>query len=824
MKRNKFYYSIVLLLIVGVGSTFVVGQSNDFQKIDTTPRRLRSSLPPVTTTSSGNQNAALPSYQPQNPPQVSGGPVVIAAATSQGQASQQTRLVSHDAEEGAELMTRPAVNNVPRVPEQNVPVSATIRQSSDVTGAVTNSATEQQSRGTMSVVGNGNWSHQDDVPEHVFQGISQLQEPAQPPMMPALGPIPGNGGTPPAPVMPNMPSLFGTSQSEPQGNLSTRMDMNLAPPGNNPGVPNVGEQGGLVPFQPLQPGQVPQFEPRVNVSDLGNIGNQPVDEPHDQIRMSFGNPLPPINAQTDDPDNTPLMLPDQFPGQLAVPEEQIARNASVPIDVRNDGASLQLGPSLIGQQGVSDYQEGTGLPGSGELAGAQVPKLVIEKIMPPEVQMNEPMTVTIAIHNTGSSKAKNVVLTDRLPKGARFVEAGSSGTRTQNGEITWQLGDLGINEERVVEMTLVPTTEGEIGSVATATFSVEASGSTRVTKPALTMEVNIVSEEHLVGGELVFEIVISNPGTGIARNITLEEFVPEGLSHPTGKKLSATLGDLKPGEETKRRLTLKCERPGETINYLVVKGENDLFVESKMPVIVLAPGLSLDIAGPKNRLLERKSTYELMVSNPGSAAARDIVLIAKLPAGIDFVSTDSKGAYDPESNTVHWSLSELPAQQSGKIELVTLPRAMGDYKIEFFGRARGNLQDDASYEVSVDGIASLGFEIINKVSPVELGREAMYEIRVFNRGTKASSNVSVRVQFPNDMRFVAAEGPTQHNVTGSIVEFDKMFQLAPGDDKAYLVRAQCLATGDQRIVVQVQSDEMEKPVTKEENTNVYGDE
>jgi uncharacterized repeat protein (TIGR01451 family) len=200
------------------------------------------------------------------------------------------------------------------------------------------------------------------------------------------------------------------------------------------------------------------------------------------------------------------------------------------------------------------------------------------------------------------------------------------------------------------------------------------------------------------------------------------------------------------------------------------------------------------------------------------------VLVAKLPSGIDFVSTDSMGAYDPESHTVHWMLDSLPSQQSGKIELVTRPREIGEHKIEFVGRAQGNLQAASTHDVSVDGIASLGFEIVNKVDPVELGREAVYEIRVFNRGTKASSNVSLRMQLPEDMRFIAAEGPTQHTAASSSVDFGNLFQLAPGEEKTYLVRAQCLAAGDQRVVVQVQSDEMERPVTKEENTNVYGDE
>ena len=824
MKRNKLYLTVVLLLVIGSGSSFILGQSSDFQRLDATPRRLRGTLPPVTSPTSVNQSPTLlPTYQPQDnspkalPEQVANAFGVGPAVGQKGQTAQnanQLLQASHASEEGDDTMNRPALliqgqNNRVAIPnplasesvggrDSNVPASATLLQFAESRGKPADSATDQSYIGTMSVNGNGNWGNSDDAPEHVYQGISQLREQPHSAMLPPIG----QSDMPPE--LSNTPPMLGSPQGDSHDTLTLRLDGNDMMAGVPPNLSMEGESDGMVPLLPDTPPQL---------GSIDHFGMGLGSEPNENVRMSFGN-MPPVGE--------PATLP-----QKAVPEPRITRNSSLPIDVRNDGASLQLGNTLNGNNGnynSYDSQEGTGVPGSGELTGAQIPQLVIEKLMPREVLINEPMTIKFNIRNTGSAKAKNVVLTDQLPKGTRFFEAGASASRTSNGEICWQLGDIAVNEERNVELTLIPTAEGEIGSVATATFSVEASASTRVTKPALTMEVTTAYDEHLVGGDLILEITISNPGTGVARNITLEEFVPDGLSHPKGKKLSSEFGDLKPNDSKKLRLTLKCERAGEMTNYLVAKGDHDLVVENKLPVVVLAPALTLAIEGPKNRLLERKATYELLVGNPGSATTRDVVLIAKLPQGIDFVGTDSMGVYDAETHTVHWQLDALPSQQSGKIELVTLPRVIGEYKIEFVGRALGDLQAGTFHEVSVDGIASLGFEITNKVAPVELGREAEYEIRVFNRGTKASSNISLRMQLPEDMRFVDADGPTQHRASGSTVDFDNLFQLAPREEKTYHVRVQCLATGDQRVIVRVQSDEMERPVTKEENTNVYGDE
>lgn len=829
MKRINFIHAVVLLTIAGIGTTYVVGQNSELSRIDQKPRRMRGTLPPIVTASSqADDETSLPHYKPQeNVGQTVVGTVGTSPQQSDSRNSSQMRLVSHDAQDDAANMNRPAVLNErdhdgtaianpavngPNVRQDNaMPASATFRQPSAMGNASPNGA-QSQYIGTMPVNGNGNWGNRDDVPEHVFQGLGQIREQS----------VPAQSGQT---LSPGSAMMFDEStEMTPPGNFNIPAPPQPMQQGG--AMPEThGEPDGLIPFRPILPGQAPVVEnetvPMTASHDFLPDPNNAANDDHERsggVRMSFG-AAPNALAQEKPVDaGTPsAMIP---PAQPAMPTDRIARNGATSVDVRYDGNSVPFGNSATSP---SD-QEGIALPGSSELTGVQVPQLVIEKLMPNEAQINEPMTIAINIRNTGSAKAKNVVVTDRLPKGARFVEAGASASRTADGDICWQLGDLGINEERTVELCLVPTAEGEIGSVATATFSVDASASTRITKPGLKMEVTTSAEEHLVGGSLSLEILISNPGTGIARNIMIEEYVPDGLSHPKGKKLAATFGDLNPNESKRLKLTLKCERAGEMTNYLVAKGENDLMVESKIPITVLAPALTLAIDGPKNRYLERKATYELQVANPGSATTRDIQLAVKLPSGVDFSATDSMGAYDPETHTVHWMLEALPSRQSGVIELVTVPREIGEHKIEFIGRAQGGLQASASHEVSVDGIASLGFEIANKVDPVELGREAEYEIRVFNRGTKASANVALRVQLPDGMRFVAADGPTQYRVSGAVVDFNNLAQIDPRGEKTYFVRAQCLAAGDQRVVVQLQSDEMERPVTKEENTNVYGDE
>ncbi|MHC4405908.1 MAG: hypothetical protein ACYTG0_40205, partial [Planctomycetota bacterium] len=105
----------------------------------------------------------------------------------------------------------------------------------------------------------------------------------------------------------------------------------------------------------------------------------------------------------------------------------------------------------------------------------------------------------------------------------------------------------------------------------------------------------------------------------------------------------------------------------------------------------------------------------------------------------------------------------------------------------------------------------------------ELGGETTYEIRVVNQGSKAATNVELVATLPPEMRAVGAEGPARYQVDANRVVFEALPRLAPKADTTYRVRVQGLRSGDLRLRVQLLTDEMSTPVTKEESTRVYSD-
>ncbi len=230
------------------------------------------------------------------------------------------------------------------------------------------------------------------------------------------------------------------------------------------------------------------------------------------------------------------------------------------------------------------------------------------------------------------------------------------------------------------------------------------------------------------------------------------------------------------------------------------------------------------MSGPKRRYLERSAVYNISLSNPGTAPAQDIDLAAILPKGLKFVEANNAGQYDPATGSVYWSLEQLPPGETGTVTVSTLPTEPGELHLQINARARGNLSDKVDETVFVEGIAAILFEVVDVNDPVEVGGETTYEIRVVNQGSKASSNVRLVVLLPAELQPIQADGPTGHAIDGQRVLFEPIKQLAPKADTTFSVRVKANATGDLRMRVQVMTDEMRSPVTKEESTHVYADE
>ncbi len=502
--------------------------------------------------------------------------------------------------------------------------------------------------------------------------------------------------------------------------------------------------------------------------------------------------------------------------QPVPPASQAGQEGSALSGAGGDDSAGGLAPS-----GPESGPLGTGLPNR-QWEGPQTASVEIEKQAPEEIQIGKPAVFVVLVKNTGRVPATDVEVIDLVPKGTRLLQTRPAARVMPGGRVVWQLDVIQPGEQRQVQMEVLPLVEGEVGSVATVRYSAASSARTVATRPELRLQVQAPRKVH-VGNEVTLQITISNPGTGPATGVILTEHVPEGLQHPIGNVLEYEVGDLKPKETRQLELTLKAVKPGRVINHLVARGDGQLRDEARNPIEVIAPDLRVAVKGPRFRYLEREATYQITISNPGTAPAKEIELAAQIPPGFKFLEANNYGEFDANTRTVYWSLVELPPGQSGTVTLRLRPEESGQHELLVEAKAQHDLIHRVQHRIKVEGVAALRFEVADIDDPVEVGGETFYEITVVNQGTKAATEIQLVALLPEGLQPIGAQGPVRFRIAGRQVLFDRLPRLSPKAQTTYRIRVRGVRPGDHRIRVQMVSAELRAPVVKEESTRVFGD-
>jgi uncharacterized repeat protein (TIGR01451 family) len=565
----------------------------------------------------------------------------------------------------------------------------------------------------------------------------------------------------------------------------------------------------LPPAAP-QPPPASAFAPqRAAAAQQPYAGPSPGDQPAPRFATA---PPPAPNPPAPNPFITgvPMGPPPADRGTFGGPAPQAAAAAVPP-------AGALTGPAT---------GAGQGRPGPMQLEGVQTPQLAVEKRGPREIQVGKPARYEIVVRNVGNATAQDVTLRDAVPYGTALLAttppASPVGPSGSPSELVWPLGPLMPGGEARVSIEVMPQAEGELGSVASVTFRTEASARSRATKPDLRLEATETKPVR-IGGDLQVSLKLSNPGSGVATGVVLEGLLPDGVSHRAGRELEFDVGQLQPGESRTIDLTMTSTGPGVHQARFAARADGRIEVEQAVRLEITAPTLELTAEMPSRRYLQRPATCVLSMANAGTAPARSIELAAQLPPGMKFVRANNAGWYEERSHRVLWNLEELPPGEVGSVEVVLMPVDLGPQKIVAAARSPDGLSSQAAHTVEVEGLAALFFEVTDSEDPIEVGGATEYIVRVGNQGTKAASGVRLATTLLGDLEPVDAKGPAAHRIENLSFVFDPLAKLAPSEEAVYRIRVRGRRAGDQRVQVQLSSDDHPAPITKEEITRVYAD-
>lgn len=459
----------------------------------------------------------------------------------------------------------------------------------------------------------------------------------------------------------------------------------------------------------------------------------------------------------------------------------------------------------------------------GALDASQAPVVTLQWVKKSPLCVGQDCACDLVIKNVGKAACSDVAVDAYFPQTVRLTHSEPMPTDNQD-HVTWSIPTLGAAEERVVHVTLVPSKRGELATTAQVRFSAQAANVFVVEEPLLSVSVR-GPKELMVGDPATQTIAISNPGTGVARGVTIEARLTKGLEHPHGERLTIQVGSLNPGETRLVRLPLVAVAGGLQSISIQAAAAGDLRRDLTTKINVLAPSVKVAGEGPSFRYVGCKAAYAITVASDG-APANNVHVTHTLPEGFRFVSADKGGEYDEATRTVNWFIGHLELKESVRLKVELATTEIGTHVHKFVAVAEQGARSDAKLETVVDGTASPEIEVIAQNNPVAVGVETAYEIHVRNDGTKAAENVAVACEAPEAVEILRAEGATMGGLSGNekgVLTFHPLPRIEPGKTAIYRVYVRGRIVGNHRFRVRLIADSIKEPLVSDEMTKFYAE-
>ncbi len=388
-----------------------------------------------------------------------------------------------------------------------------------------------------------------------------------------------------------------------------------------------------------------------------------------------------------------------------------------------------------------------------------------------------------------------------------------------DNRLVWRLGVLQPGEEKKIAIRVIPTQEGQIGSVAKVSFVAEVAARTVVA--ASKLELEFTGPAHaVVGDPVTYHFKLANAGTGDATKVFLRNILPEGLNHPDGNDLEYEVGTLKAGEVKELDLTVNATKAGEFTNKAILSAAGGMQKEAGTKVKIIGDRLSITRTGPKRRYVGRTASYANTIVNQSEAKVAPVRVVEVIPAGMEFVEASAGGLFDPQKRTVTWAIAEIGPRENQLLTLDLVAKEEGPQASEVIAYDPNGTRAVVQSETTVEGYSALRLDVREYAEPVDVGEQLGLRVVAANRGTKATSNVIVKMTVPEEMEFVSAKGPVDHKRDGATVTFNAVASLDAGQEVEFELVLKSAKPGDARVRLEIGSDQMSKPLSREEAVRI----
>jgi uncharacterized repeat protein (TIGR01451 family) len=534
------------------------------------------------------------------------------------------------------------------------------------------------------------------------------------------------------------------------------------------------------------------------------------------------------SALQDDPAEPPFGLLDDAPAKSQAESPQVERvpfptiepktaeksptAAAEPTEAPNRLTPYPKAVRLVPP--TDDDLAGDATIGADAPRGIQRPQLSIVKQAPPKAVLGQSMIYSIIVKNIGDSPAVQVTVEDHIPRGTKLT-----GTIPQaemyKKTLVWKLGTLKPNEERKIQVRVVPFKVGQIGSIATVNFVTEVAARTLVTSPSLKLDVASPARAN-VGGRVTLTFKVTNNGTSKATGVVLRNLLPSQLSHPGGNDLEYQVGDLAAGQSKDISLQLTAAKPGKAISKAVITADGNLNAEATASIDVVGAQLELTRSGPKRRHLGRAATYINRVTNKSGAAIGPITIVETIPAGLKFVKATNGGQFNQVSRTIAWQIDTLAAGESQDVRVELTATSRGTQLSQVTATGPEGVEVRVESKTDVVGLAALSANLTGITGPLSVGKTVTLQVRVANRGNEPATGVKVQLELSDQLTFVTSDGPVKATASDGRVIFAPLKAIGPQEEQTLTIVLKAIRPGEARLKVQIDADQLSRPLTRDD--------
>ena len=396
----------------------------------------------------------------------------------------------------------------------------------------------------------------------------------------------------------------------------------------------------------------------------------------------------------------------------------------------------------------------------------------------------ENVAYTIVVSNDGISDAKQVVITDTLAKGLKFLGANYNGVYDENTHtVTWTLD---IDAGKTVELKVNVTVE-DYGVLVNRVTVGDKTSSVDIAVPEIIPDKTANVTDANFGDNVTYTVTVTNDGDVDASQVVIVDQLGNGLKYVSSsdggvwdeKTNTVTwIVDLAAGKTKTLNVVATVVGYGNVTNSLAV-GNKTSKINVNVPEIT--PNKTVD---NKNPNFGDNVTYTIVVSNDGAADAKNVVVKDILAPGFKFIEANYGGVYDELTRTVTWIVD---VNAKDHVDL-TIKVTVEDYGVLTNNVTVGN--KTSSVNITVPEI------IPNKTADIEnpnFGDEVTYTVNITNVGKSNAVNVAVRDVLGEGLELISADGGVYDSITRTITW---TVNLNSGETKSFKVVAKVIGYGN----------------------------